>query len=282
MSKVSVIVPVYNNSEYLRYAILCLIQQSRVPDEIVVSDDGSSEDIEQLLISLLDKVNCKLIYVKQSDNGFRLAKCKNNGARVATGDILIFNDQDIISTRNYIRQYAEHVSNNSFVVAYPVRLFKSQNKKIYTCIENNVLRYPVKLPQRYKIFRQFIKDTISNYMKTILSSKAYKPKLRGGVFGITKDNFYRVNGFDENFSGWGREDDDLGRRLNSIRIYGETVFLLDFPLHLYHPINKTQKQSLNQEYYNKRSKEIHKGDYLARNGINNPLGNEELYINYLN
>jgi hypothetical protein len=89
-----------------------------------------------------------------------------------------------------------------------------------------------------------------------------------------RDDLLRVNGFDENYKGWGAEDDDLGRRLYRSGIIGRTVFRDEFPLHLWHPHATGGRDSRNLHYYNRRRREIAGGDYRAVNGISNPLDDD--------
>ena len=93
-----------------------------------------------------------------------------------------------------------------------------------------------------------------------------------------KSDLLEVDGYDENFQGWGNEDDDLGRRLYKAGIRGKNPFYDDFPLHLYHEPFHIHGKRVNREYYHKRKKEISDGDFKAVNGLSNPLTNEDLKV----
>ena len=88
--KITVIVTLYNRLEYARNMILALQQQTKQIDELIFADDGSSEKLMDFIADLL--VDCKfnIKHVYQDDIGFRLARSRNNGAREASGDYLIF------------------------------------------------------------------------------------------------------------------------------------------------------------------------------------------------
>ncbi|MDP8232492.1 MAG: glycosyltransferase, partial [Candidatus Zophobacter franzmannii] len=101
--KTSVIISVYNRSDLLLRCLKSLNNQSLLPDEIVLTDDGSTEDIVSILEQSEEDYKFSILYCKQSDIGFRLARCKNNGVRESNGDIMIFLDQDIVTTKNYIK-----------------------------------------------------------------------------------------------------------------------------------------------------------------------------------
>ena len=97
MTRVSVIITVFNRIHLLRKALISLGQQSYQPDELVLSDDGSDEGIVNGVKDIIEGFNFPVKFVQQENKGFRLAKCRNNGVRNASGNFLIFIDQDIIA-----------------------------------------------------------------------------------------------------------------------------------------------------------------------------------------
>ena len=102
--KISVIVTLYNRLEYARNMILSLLHQTLMIDELVFADDGSKDDVADVIKDLVDRCPFEIKVVYQEDIGFRLARSRNNGARVATGDFLIFLDQDVIMPNDFIEE----------------------------------------------------------------------------------------------------------------------------------------------------------------------------------
>ena len=100
--KITVIVTLYNRLEYARNMILALQQQTKQIDELIFVDDGSSEKLMDFISDLLVDCKFKIKHVYQDDIGFRLARSRNNGAREASGDYLIFLDQDVIFNNDFI------------------------------------------------------------------------------------------------------------------------------------------------------------------------------------
>jgi hypothetical protein len=70
-----------------------------------------------------------------------------------------------------------------------------------------------------------------------------KPAFRSGNFALARSEFERINGFDENFLGWGCEDDDFGRRLRSGGIYTVSVLNRTCVYHLWHPPAPTRPRA---------------------------------------
>lgn len=280
---ISVIVPVYNRSENLKKCLFSLGSQSVLPDEVVLSDDGSEEDLLSAIKQILAELKFKVKYVRQENRGFRAAKCRNNGIRESKGEYLVFIDQDMILTKHYIRLFVEKRRLDTFLVAYPARLTEEQSLKLTYYTIKNANYGPLLFPHQIrKIRRQYVEDGFEHILKRIFKTKSYKPKLRSGVFGVYRDQILRVNGFDENYQGWGNEDDDLGRRFYQIGLIGQNVFYFEYPLHLFHPESRETRERVNLDYYLKRNTEIKDGDIKAKNGISNPLGDDEIQVFDLN
>ncbi len=85
---VSVIVPAYNAGLFLADALHSVLMQDRVPNEIIVVNDGSTDDTEDVLIEFGAKVIC----VSQTNQGIGAAR--NAGLGAAHGDIIAFLDAD--------------------------------------------------------------------------------------------------------------------------------------------------------------------------------------------
>ncbi|MCB0749127.1 MAG: glycosyl transferase, partial [Ignavibacteriae bacterium] len=193
-----------------------------------------------------------------------------------------FIDQDIISTKNYLKTFVDHAEINKFIVSYPIRLTKEQTKDVDgNMIENFSYGSILKTKQLYKIKKQFVKDYVSFLQKKFKINKK-GPKLRSGVFAIHRDNFIKVNGFDEKYQGWGNEDDDLGNRLYAANIVGYNPFWSEYPIHLYHEPNHQAGNRVNKTYYENQKKMITNSNCKCEYGFDNPLGDEQIKVIELN
>lgn len=278
---ISVLITVHNGFNLLRKNLLSLSHQSVKPDEVVISDDGSDEHIRQLVQPLAAQAPFKIKYVRQEHKGFRAARVRNNSARLSTGNFLIFLDQDIIGTRGFIEVFSAAAKPGEFRVAYPIRLSAEQSEQttddvLKSCDYTDIITQK----QLRKVEKQFRKERLYSRLHMLYLRK-FGPKLRSGVFSLFRDDYFRVNGFDENYRGWGNEDDDLGRRLHSAGIRGVNPFLREYPLHLYHEPHQRGNERPNRKYYEKRLQEIHRGDFRCRWGVEN-LSDEKLEIAELN
>ena len=100
---ITVIIPVYNRFDHIKIIFEALIKQTLKPNEVILSDDGSSDDILKYLRFNFMNLPFKLKCVYQKDFGFRKTRALNNGAREANDSFLIFIDQDLIFGEDFIK-----------------------------------------------------------------------------------------------------------------------------------------------------------------------------------
>lgn len=97
MSRVSVIIPCYNHARYLSQAIASVLAQTRVAAEIIVIDDGSTDDTAQVAASFGEHIR----YLYQPNAG--LSAARNAGIRAGKGDYLGFLDADDLWRPDFLR-----------------------------------------------------------------------------------------------------------------------------------------------------------------------------------
>lgn len=98
MTKISIIVPVYNKEEHLEETIFSLLNQTFNDFEIIAIDDGSSDNSLNILekITLVDR---RLKVYSQKNMGVSIAR--NKGIELSTGDYINFFDADDLMDENF-------------------------------------------------------------------------------------------------------------------------------------------------------------------------------------
>jgi glycosyltransferase involved in cell wall biosynthesis len=124
--KVSIIVPVYNTRLYLERCLESIINQTLKEIEIIVINDGSKENIEDII----KKYENKIIYIKDSNHG--IGHARNLGIKKATGEYIGFVDSDdYIEKDMYLSYYNFAKSNNlDLVVGNYYRCYKESKELI--------------------------------------------------------------------------------------------------------------------------------------------------------
>lgn len=280
--KISVIIPVYNRLEHLRAGFLCLLRQKKQIDELIITDDGSSQNILEYIGDLLPKAKFTVKHIFQEDKGFRKTRALNNAVLNAEGEILVFCDQDLIFGEEYIQTIATNIKKKIFLMGRAYHITENEKNMIISQIDN-IKKYSdilLKLPPNYpkaikKMLAEDRKRRILNFCR--LSKRGIK--LVGMSYALMKEDYIKVNGYDENYVGWGEEDDDFGNRLNMAGIKGKELITLNTQLHLWHYSDPSKVKSSNEEYYYKRKKEIfEKKDYFCKNGYMSEQNRDDLKI----
>lgn len=139
---ISIIMPVKNGENYLKEAILSILKQN-MNLEIIVVDDGSTDNTVQIAESL----GCKVISHKTS-KGQVIAK--NTGIKVTNGDFIIFCDHDDLLAEGSLKKFYEEFENPEIeVVIAKIKDFispdaKNQEQKIkdelyYGCLAGSMM-----------------------------------------------------------------------------------------------------------------------------------------------
>jgi len=202
----------------------------------VVADDGSTSETVNLVNRLAPNFPVDLRYVWQEDKGFRAAAARNQAVAVSKGDYLLFLDGDCVVFPDFIATHTCLAERGWFVSGNRILLSQSFSSTI--------------LLQTMPIFswslRKFMKARIDGTINRISPLihipdgifRKVTPHRWKGVktcnLGLWREDFYRVNGFDESFVGWGYEDSELViRMLNSGVRCKDGRFALPV-LHLWH------------------------------------------------
>lgn len=288
--KLSVIITVYNRFEYLRNLLLALENQTEKPFEVIVADDGSRESLQDSIADLLPLLSYPLKHVYQEDLGFRAARSRNNGARVASGDTLLFLDQDILPEKEFLAACRFQLKPGTFLKFHPLWFDKDRSGAIIRELKKAFPEYAFKdvVDSRVKLKERL------RYRKVILRDKLYlilyKSRLRrvgpmalSLAIGIAKSDYVAVNGFDEKYIGWGREDDDVSLRFYA---YGLTAVpcQLRTPLgHMWHGKEQTKTLSLNDPYYYEQREKIFRDKlFRCEYGFENTMGEDVVTCIQLN
>lgn len=102
---VSVIIPTYNRCSYLRDCLAALKEQSLLPREVIVVDDGSTDGTSDFLADYSDKASPPFAfkYARQSNSG--PAAARNRGLDLAEGDLIAFLGDDMRADRKWLERH---------------------------------------------------------------------------------------------------------------------------------------------------------------------------------
>jgi glycosyltransferase involved in cell wall biosynthesis len=128
--KVSLIITTYNWKEALEVSLLSAFRQTRLPDEIVVADDGSGPDTRELVERMHIGAPVPLIHSWQEDLGFRLARSRNRAIARTRGEYIVLVDGDIVLDRHFIEDHLAFCQPGYFIQGTRALLSRSMSAQV--------------------------------------------------------------------------------------------------------------------------------------------------------
>lgn len=112
-NSVSVIIPTYNRAHLIKRSIMSVLNQSYSDLELIIVDDGSTDNTETVIKTIEDK---RVIYIKQTNQGACAAR--NNGIAHARGEFIAFQDSDDVWHENKLEQQFETIQKTGADVVF--------------------------------------------------------------------------------------------------------------------------------------------------------------------
>ena len=228
---ISLIITTYNWKEALELSLNSCLDQIKKPMEIIVADDGSDKDTGEVIRRIANTASVPVIHSWQQDQGFRLSTSRNKAIARARGDYIILIDGDIILEKHFIHDHARFARAGFFIQGTRVLLNKHLSEEIL---------------EQKKMTGSFCSRGVENRKNCLRSNLlanmfSFQCKGRGGVrtcnFAFWRQDALAVNGFNEEFVGWGREDSEFTARLLNKGLVRRNVKFNALAYHLFHAIS---------------------------------------------
>ncbi len=226
---ISLVISTYNNPDYLELVLLSVLKQKALPDEVIIADDGSKKETEELINTYKKRFPVPLIHVWQEDFGFRKCKILNDAVRVVTSNYMIFIDGDLLLHPFFIYDYKNNLQKNTILVASRAFISEKYSKYLVEKKQTNINF------NKKNIEQNLISAIRIPWLHHIIKGNTTYAGARGGLMGIFKSDYIKVNGFNEDFSGWGREDSELFVRIINAGIKRKNIKFAAITYHLWHP-----------------------------------------------
>lgn len=238
--KTSLIVTTYNSPRYLELSIRSIFNQRKLPDEILVADDGSGEETQMLVERLAEESFVPLRHIWQPDEGFRAGAVRNRAIEAATGDYIIQIDGDMILHPSFVLDHVRRARKGTFVCGSRVLV----GEKLTADILN---RRRVELSASERGMEHGSNGRRIPWLTPLFSR--YKASdgtyARSCNMACWRSDLMAVNGYNEDISGWGREDSELSCRLINAGVKKRFLKFGAIQFHLHHPENSKERDPRN-------------------------------------
>lgn len=253
----------FNRALQLGRGLESILSQEVLPDEIVIVDDGSTDDTNNLLLPV--KPVIKYVYLDHPEH--RISSIPRNvGIKQSTGDLIFFTEPEVLHVGNTIKQLKEKFDEQPEYSHLASQVWTIQQKIYQKLTQDNFERPATILTHQYA---QLTDNSNMQNTKAPDSDWAITGQLNctaGCFFGVKREWLEEVGGFDESFEGHGWDDFDLFTRL---AVYGKGIIKHDdiVVIHQWHEKNYPYNIYDMAEKNGKLSEErIKRGEYKANIG----------------
>jgi glycosyltransferase involved in cell wall biosynthesis len=226
----SVIVSTYNWPAALELVLLALGHQSHAPDEILIADDGSDHTTRDLIDCLRPRLSMPLQHVWHPDHGFRKALILNKALAKARSRYIVQLDGDCVPHRHFVEDHLRAAQPGYYLYGARAHVSEQRLAQVYA---NKRFALHAGAPGIRKRSRALRLPTLGRLYRPHAKLSA---QFRGCNCSYWRSDAVDINGYDESFEGWGREDSEFAARLHHAGLHARRLRYRGIVFHLDHPV----------------------------------------------
>lgn len=252
----------YNWPKALNVVLQSAISQSVAVDEILIADDGSKPETKELIDSYQAKTSIKIKHFWQEDKGFRKSKILNKAIAGTTVDYIIQVDGDCIMHPKFVEDHLKSAQKNVYLYGARVNILPDFVESI---LSNEQLLFTFSSKEIKNKTRAIHFPFLSQFYKV---HPGVSDKFRGCNVSFWRKDVIDINGYNEDFEGWGREDSDLVIRMSNNGVKAKRLRYAGIVFHIHHKTNSKHNFEENDRMQNET---IAKKITFIENGLNQYL-----------
>lgn len=233
--QVALLITTYNRPDALNLVLESVAKQSRLPDEVIICDDGSGSNTSEIIASWSDHLLIRQAWCP--DMNFRAALTRNLGILKSVADILIFVDGDCLLPPSFIEQHLKLAEPGCLVSGGRHLLSDEQTKAVLS-----------RSLEPSAVFDNWKFSSWPLGLLRDLSPQNWE-SVRTCNVSMHRQDALGIAGFDESYIGWGREDSDFVVRLIHSGVKIRSGRLATCVAHLYHPESSRDCLSVNDQRF---------------------------------
>lgn len=235
----SIIMTTYNSPRHLELALAGMQIQTERNFELHIADDGSTSETSEVVEQFMQRAPFPVIYSWQQDMGYRKTKILNEAIRKAKADYFIFVDGDCVCHKDFVKNHLKYRQKGYYLAGRRVDLGPKYSA---TLTPEMVLRGDLNRPNLGLLMSCLKKDStywhrsLPLYNSTLRSLLKMEKvdDMKGCNFSVDRESLFKVNGFDEDYEGYAREDTDLELRMQYLGLKIKSLKGLAIQYHVWH------------------------------------------------
>jgi glycosyltransferase involved in cell wall biosynthesis len=234
--RLAVILTTYNRPDALAAVLEGYFAQRDRDFELIVADDGSTDETRRLIEDAARRAPFALRHVWQEDRGFRAGAARNRALAATNADYVVFSDGDCVPPPQFVGRHRALAEPGYFVAGNRILLSPRFTRDILS------RRLPIHRWTHGQWLGAWLKRDVNRLLPLLtLPDGALRKRSPARWEGVKTCNLAawradlaRVNGFDESYSGWGLEDSDLVIRLMHAGVKHKSARFATPLFHLWH------------------------------------------------
>ncbi|MFK7834117.1 MAG: glycosyltransferase family 2 protein [Winogradskyella sp.] len=237
----SLIIATYNWPEALDLVLKSVKNQIVLPDEVIIADDGSTDETRIIIDRFKSEISIPVSHVWHEDEGFTKATILNKAIAKSKGEYIIQVDGDCIMHRHFVKDHITYASKNTYLYGSRVNIQKEHLEFLFKAQQITFNPFSKGIKKRT---RAIFSPLLSQLYK---ASHQFSKKFRGCNTSYFKADFIAVNGYNEDFKGWGREDSELALRFFNYGLKSRRLRYRGIVYHIYHHEKSKSRLELNND-----------------------------------
>ncbi len=236
----SLIITTYEMPRHLELVCAGLSRQTSQDFEVIFCDDGSGPETRKVIDQFAASVKIPTQIVWQEHQGFRKCRILNQALRKTRGNTLIFLDGDCVPHRDYVLDHLSMQEEGFYLAGRRVEL----GPKISSRITPEWVKagyfdwpHPSLIYSAMAGDSEFLNRTVrvtSPRLRAALGMNRVVD-MKGCNYSVPRKVMEALNGFDESYEGYGREDTDVEIRLQNFGLKIKSMKGLALQFHVWHP-----------------------------------------------
>lgn len=176
-NRISIIIPCYNCENYIEKTFLSIINQIEDEDEIMLINDGSSDNTLDIIKEIKYKYRSHQIRIINMENNVGVSRCRNYAVNMAKGNLILFLDSDDVCHENLISEEKKifesfNECEEKWIGVYPAYCQIDEEDNIISDICRGImLRFPEAFG--YEIIRNYIPTSGTMVFKSAIVEAGY-------------------------------------------------------------------------------------------------------------
>ena len=237
--KSSLLVATYNWPDALELCLLSALNQTVEAFEIVIADDGSTEDTRELIERLQKTTTLPIRHVWHEDKGYRKTIVLNKALAQTQGDYIIQIDGDIILDSHFVEDHQRYSKRGIYCAGSRTLLDAELTNTVQAEKRFTIRPFERGIRRRWSGIRLL-------WLAPFICGDALRhDNIRSCNISYWRDDLIAANGFNEEICGWGCEDKELAARLTVAGIRRRKVKFAAVQHHLNHAKESRDRLEVN-------------------------------------